>query len=181
MCRIRRLRYHEPAARVTLPPRGSIRRVSGKRRLPVVQAQGGDGSAGDPPRAPWQWVGFGAGAIFVAWLPLSASALAIAVRISRRWDLGDGEQLARAGVAIGATYALAISLGALGGGFLVGRWGGPRVGTRQAALAGLAAALVATALSFASSGFAPQFFLVAVVATPMAALGGALGLRGRTR
>jgi hypothetical protein len=153
--------------------------VSGKRRLPVVQSPVGD-SADEPERAPWQWVGFGAGAIFVAWLPLSATALALAARVSSHFDLDDPAELARAGIAIGVIYALSIALGALGGGFVVGRWGGG-VGVRHAGLAGLVAATVAVALSFASFGFAPRSFLVAVVAVPMAALGGALGRRGRAR
>jgi hypothetical protein len=156
-----------------------IRRVSGKRRLPVVQSPGGGDGADEPERAAWQWVGFGAGTIFVAWLPLSATALALAARISPHWDLGDQPQLARAGIAISAIYALAIAAGALGGGFVTGRWGGGRVGVREAALAGLTAAIIAAALSSVSFGFAPRSFLVAVVAVPMAALGGTLGRRGR--
>jgi len=157
-----------------------IRGVSGKRRLPVVQTPGSD-AADEPERAPWQWVGFGAGAIFVAWLPLSAMAMALAARIARRWDLQDQAQLARAGIALGAIYGLAIALGALGGGFVTGRWGGGGVGVKEAALAGLAAAVVATVLSCVSFGFAPSSFLVAVVAVPLAALGGVLGRRGRRR
>jgi hypothetical protein len=156
-----------------------IRRVSRKRRLPVVQSPQGGDATDELVRSPWQWVGFGAGAIFVAWLPLSAAALALAARISRRWDVGDEPQLARAGLAIGAIYTVAIALGAICGGFLTGRWGGAGVGVREATLAGLTAAAVATALSFASFGFAPRSFLVAVVAVPMAALGGKLGKRGR--
>jgi hypothetical protein len=154
--------------------------VSGKRRLPVVQSPGGGDSADEPERAAWQWVGFGAGAIFVAWLPLSAAALALAARVSSHFDLDDNASLVRAGVAIGAIYTVAIALGALSGGFVIGRWGSG-VSVRQAALAGLAAATVATALSYASFGFAPRSLLVAVVAVPMAALGGTLGRRGRTR
>jgi hypothetical protein len=126
-------------------------------------------------------VGFGAAAIIVAWLPLSATALALAARLSHDLDLSDRAQLARTGLAIGAVYAFAIALGALGGGFVTARWGGPGVAVREAALAGLAAAIVATVLSFASFGFAPRSWLVAVVAVPMAALGGVLGRRGRGR
>jgi hypothetical protein len=127
----------------------------------------------------WQWVSFGAGAIFVAWLPLSAIGLALAARVSSRWTLDDPVQLARAGIAIGAIYALAIALGALGGGFIVGRWGKAGVGALQAALAGLVAATIATVLSCVSFGFTPRSLLVVVVAVPMAALGGTLGRRGR--
>lgn len=153
--------------------------MSGKRRLPVVQSPGGGDSSDEPERAPWQWVAFGAGAIFVAWLPLSAIALALAARVSSRFDLDDSAQLARASVAIGVIYSVAIALGAVGGGFLVGRWGS-RVGVRHAALAGMVAAIVAIALSCVSSGFAARSLLVAVVAVPMASAGGRLGRRART-
>jgi len=174
------MRYHERAARVTLSAFASIRPVSAKRRLPVLQSPGGGDSAGEPERAAWQWVSFGAGAIFVAWLPLSAIGLALAARMARHWQLDDPAQLVRAGIAIATIYALAIAIGAFAGGFIVGRWGNANVGALQAALAGLVAATVATVLSGVSFGFAPRSLLVVVVAAPMSALGGALGRRART-
>jgi len=174
------MRYHASAARVTSRA-GYHRRVSGKRRLPILQSPGGAGHDDAPERAAWQWVGFGAGTIFVAWLPLSAVALALASRVVQKWDLDDHAQLARAGIAIGILYTLAIALGAIGGGFIVGRWGGSGVGVAHAAMSGVAAAVIATALSSASFGFTPRSLLVAVVAVPTAAIGGALGRRRRAR
>jgi hypothetical protein len=174
------MRYHEGEAR-SLSRRGTIGHVTGKRRLPVVQLPDGRDSTDESDRPAWQWVCFGAGAIFVAWLPLSAIAFALASRVAQTADPEDRARLLRDGIAIGMTYASAIALGALGGGFIVGRWAGGGVGTRHAALSGLAAAGVAMALSCASFGFAPRSLLVAVVTVPAATLGGVLGRRGRSR
>jgi hypothetical protein len=52
---------------------------------------------------------------------------------------------------------------------------------REAALAGLVAAVVATLISWVSFGLAPATIVVVTVATPMAALGGTLGRRRRVR
>jgi hypothetical protein len=153
--------------------------VSGKRRLPIVSSPG-TADADEPERATWQWVAFGAGAIFTAWLPLSATALALASRLARSSDMRDETQLARAGIGIAALYALAIALGAFGGGFVLGRWAGGAAGARQAAAAGFVAAFGATALSFASIGVDARTLLVFAVAIPMSALGGALGRTLRT-
>jgi hypothetical protein len=149
--------------------------VDGKRRLPVLRPDGDD----EPVRSPWQWVGFGAAAIFVAWLPLSA----LAVKVAARAGLGEQGSVdhARSGALVVASFCAALALGAILGGFLVGRWGGPGVGVREAALAGLVAAVVATMVSWVSFGPAPATLVVIAVAAPMAALGGTLGLRQRVR
>lgn len=149
---------------------------SPKRRLPVLN------SPGAPPdeavRHPWQWACFGALAIVTAWIPLSALAGAAVSRL----PAGDGrEPSAAAGLALVGLYAGALALGAALGGFLVGRWGTAGVGVREAALAGLGAAAVAGVVTWASSGPSAGALLVAVVALPMAALGGRAGLRARVR
>src|SRR5258708_13511948 len=60
--------------------------VQSKRRLPVLQSTAEE-DPGDPHRPPWQWVVFGALAIFVVWLPLSAIA-AVATRSAPRISAG---------------------------------------------------------------------------------------------
>ncbi|MCL2448832.1 MAG: hypothetical protein FWD17_07795 [Polyangiaceae bacterium] len=136
-----------------------------KRRLPLV-------ASGPEPegavRPGWQWVGFGALAIIVSWLPLSAIALSIAgTRIT----------------AVAVASAASLTGAALGGGFLVGKWGGPHAAVREAGLAGLVAGLGAVV----ASGWAFGFNLAALaggvaviaVSTPAAALGGRAGVRRR--
>jgi hypothetical protein len=149
--------------------------VDGKRRLPLLRPENAD----EPARSPWQWVGFGAVAIFAVWLPLSALAVKIAARFGGREEESSG--FGRSAVLVLGSFGAALALGALGGGFLVGRWGGPGVGVREAALAGLVAAVLATLVSWLSFGLAPATLVVAAVATPMAALGGTLGWRRRLR
>ncbi len=73
--------------------------------------------------------------------------------------------------------ASALGLAAFGGGFLVGRWGHPRVGVREASLAGLCASLVPVGTSWVAYGFAPESLLAVVIAVSAAALGGWLGRR----
>jgi hypothetical protein len=149
--------------------------VDGKRRLPLLRPDGAE----EPARSPWQWVGFGAATIFVAWLPLSALAVKIAARVGAREE--ESSRLGRSAVLVLGSFGGALALGALAGGFLVGRWGGSGVGVREAALAGLVAAVLATLVSWLSFGLAPATLVVAAVATPMAALGGTLGYRHRMR
>jgi hypothetical protein len=154
--------------------------MDSKRRLPVLKAPQADAPE-EEPRPPWQWVGFGAVAIFVAWLPLSLLAGALAARLASAAEGGTHDELVRAAIAIRVAYAIELALGAIGGGFVVGRWGAAGVGAREAALAGLAAALVAVGVSWASFGVSAGSLLIVVVAVPMAALGGWLGMRRRAR
>jgi hypothetical protein len=144
--------------------------VDAKRRLPVLKtpAEGGDDDA--PARPPWQWVGFGALAIFVVWLPLAFLAGWVAMRIGG---------LAGAPALSVAVLASGLAVAAVAGGFLVGRWGPAGVGVREAALAGLSAALIATVLSLGFPGALAGALVTMVVAVPFAALGGWLGLRRR--
>jgi hypothetical protein len=139
--------------------------VEQKRRLPLIASSA---EPSDPPRPGWQWVGFGALAIVVAWLPLSALALAVS-----------GPRLGALAIASAVTLAIA----AFVGGFLVGKWGAPHAGVREAALAGLAAgagAIVASAMSFGFSlALGPALAAVVAVSVPAAALGGRAGVKRR--
>jgi tRNA-(ms[2]io[6]A)-hydroxylase len=146
-------------------------RVDTKRRLPVLNAPA-NGEDDAPTRPPWQWVGFGTLAIFAAWLPLAFAAAWLASRLD-----ADGSSHVTSVVILGAGLGLA----ALAGGFLVGRWGAPGVGVREAALAGLATALIASALAFGAPGAVWGALTTVLVAVPFAALGGRLGVVRRRR
>jgi hypothetical protein len=144
--------------------------VETKRRLPVLKTPAEGGDEESPARPPWQWVGFGALAIFVVWLPLAFLAGWLAFRLG---GLADAPALSVAVLAAG------LAIAAIAGGFLVGRWGPAGVGVREAALAGLSAALIASVLSLGSPGALAGAVVTMVVAVPFAALGGWLGLRRR--
>ncbi len=149
-----------------------------KRRLPVLNSPAADEA---PNRRPWQWVGFGALAIFTLWIPISALAGWASAHLAANVHGEDEARLARTGIAIAGLHVVALGTGAALGGFLVGRWGTRGVGVREATLAGLGAALVALAVTWASIGFAVSSLLLAVVSPPMAAWGGKVGLRRRDR
>jgi hypothetical protein len=140
-----------------------------KRRLPVLKTPGEEG-ADEPPRPPWQWVGFGAVAIFVVWTPLAF----LAGLVGRRLAGSEASVLVNAGL-----FAASSLLAALAGGYLVGRWGAAGVGVREAGFAGLAAALVATVLAWAQAGLSLGPLVTVVLLVPASALGGWLGLKGR--
>jgi hypothetical protein len=152
-----------------------------KRRLPLLQPAQDD--TGDPPRPPWQWVGFGAAAVVATWLPLSLLVGAAAARLLS--GVSDGAALGRAALVISGAYALELGAGALAGGYLVGRWGPSGVGVREGALAGLAAAVGLAVLIVASSGAAKgaaaSMLFVALVAPLAAAWGARIGVRRRAR
>jgi len=154
---------------------------SAKRRLPVVQPKAEDEAE---PRPAWHWVGFGAVAIFVAWLPLAWLAEAIGRRLvagkvaggeAALAELSRSERLSALAM-IALPQAVALALASAGGGFLVTRFG---TGTkaRDAAFAGACVGLLALGLTFASAGFSLAAFIVPLLATAFAALGGRLGLR----
>jgi hypothetical protein len=140
-----------------------------KRRLPVLKETG---DAGDPPRPLWQWVGFGALAIIAAWVPLAWLSLFAAARVV---------QMVRPGSMAAPVLVLAagLAVAALGGGYLLGRWGTAGVGTREAALAALVAALAATALAWSTGGASLASLATVLIAVPPAALGARLGMRRR--
>jgi hypothetical protein len=160
--------------------------LSPKRRLPVLQSKDGGDS---PPRPRWQWVGFGAVAILVTWLPLAYVSQAILARMAAgvlnevvSADPSTGtvapEELSRLSL-----YAWLLPTGALFlsgalGGYVLARWG-DRSGRLEAAEAGGLVALFAMGLSWARSGlsFAPAVALLVVV--PAAVLGASLGRRMR--
>jgi hypothetical protein len=145
--------------------------VKGKRSLPLVSS-GPEIDEHERPR--WQWVAFGAMAIFVVWLPLSALTGSAGARWAR-----EGELDPRRAALFSAMAALALAAAACAGGFTIGKWGPARLGAREGALAGLLAAVVAIAGASMSFGFVPASLLVAAVAVPFAALGGRLGHRAR--
>lgn len=173
-----------------------------RRRLPVLnqppEAGGGGAPEGeeDESRPPWQWIGFGVVAIFAAWLPLAAAAGALARRafqatfadgateadIARALgEMSSGERL-RFTLSQAVPQVLALALAAFGGGFLVGRFGkGTR--PREAALAGGATALMATALTVRGLELAwvtvATVAVTAAVAIGFAAWGGRAGVRRR--
>jgi tRNA-(ms[2]io[6]A)-hydroxylase len=152
-----------------------------KRRLPLVKSGPPAGGGEDePPRPTWQWVGFGAVAIFTAWLPLSALAWLLSSRVRATLGGAAGAAPGRADVVAMIANIAALAVASVAGGYVVGRWGAQGVGVRQAALAGLATALVAGGLSWASYGLSLGQLVVVVVAVPMAALGGRAGLRRRS-
>jgi hypothetical protein len=137
--------------------------VEPKRRLPLLKPAPGEAGGDDAPvRPPWQWVGFGALAIFVVLLPLSWLATLAAMRLQNALP-----------------FAAALALSGLGGGYLIGRWGTAGVGVREAALAGLAASIAATAMAWGGTGAAIGSVVTAFIAVPAAALGGRLGLRAK--
>jgi hypothetical protein len=146
-----------------------------RRRLPLLKETDGAGGAGDATRAPWQWVGFGALAIVAVWVPLSWLSLLAAVR------LGDAPRAAAIAIAARVVVlAAGLAVAALAGGYLLGRWGTAGVGTREGALAGLVAALAATALAWGTGGASVGSLATVVIAVPSAALGARLGLRRRS-
>ena len=174
--------------------------VQKKRQLPMIKdlPPAPPASAADEPdavdeRPPWHWVGFGTVAIFGAWLPLSLLAQAARVRIvaSRLGDLGSPEasgaaiaalpdaERVRLTILLLAPHVIALAAAAVAGGYLVGRWGGAGVSVREAALAGLAAALIASVLAWGGLSWAP--LLPIALASLAAAFGGFWGLRKRPR
>jgi peptidoglycan/LPS O-acetylase OafA/YrhL len=145
-----------------------------KRHLPLLQPTA-EGDSDGPPRPAWQWVAFGALAIFAVWVPLSALGGSIAARFLSRAQ--DADALTRAAILTSAGYAIELAAGALAGGYLVGKWGPPHVGIRQAALAGLTAAGALALATWTTLGPTPGLVLVALIAPPMAAVGARLGRR----
>ncbi len=150
--------------------------VQPKRRLPVLNSPAGEEIAN---RRPWQWVGFGALVVLTLWIPLSALAGWVAAHLAENARGGGDVRLAHTAIAIAALHVVALAVGAGLGGFLVCRWGTRGVGVREATLSGLTAAAAALAVTWASLGFSPSSLLLVVVAPPMAAWGGKIGLRGR--
>lgn len=143
--------------------------------------QSGPAGDEDPPRARWQWVVFGALAIVTTWVPAAAIAGAFAGRFAARSAQALPEDVTRIALTIGGAYALALTLGAAAGGYVVGRWGAAAAGLREAAISGLVASLVAAGASWVSLGPSPAPAVLPLLIVPAAAVGGMLGLRRRAR
>jgi tRNA-(ms[2]io[6]A)-hydroxylase len=161
-----------------------------KRRLPILNPQGHEEE--EKARPPWQWIGFGTVAIFAAWLPLAYLAELVRRRVTFAW-LGDAatpEDAARAlaalapadraklGLTVFLLHGGGLAIAAFAGGYLVGRFGSA-AGAREAALAGLTAALIASILGWSGISWVP---LVTIgVAALFGWLGGRRGVRARAR
>ncbi len=143
-----------------------------KRRLPVLQ-----NVSDDPVRPAWQWVAFGALAIVAVWVPLSALVGAIAAR--QFTGPADSSASRLAVWIISAAYLVELALGAFAGGYLVGKWGPPNVGVRQAALAGATSATALAVFTWVSFGATFGLLLLFLIAPPAAALGGRIGTKNR--
>jgi hypothetical protein len=163
---------------------------SSHRRLPVLQPKGHAEDEGAEPRPPWHWVGFGAVAIFVAWLPLAAVAGSVANRVAagrvgavqneadlaaRLHELAPRARLATIAL-MALPHVVALVLAAGAGGFLVTRFG---TGTRprESALAGLMVGVLALGITYAQTGISLAPLIVPLVATLAAWAGGRLGRR----
>lgn len=168
--------------------------MDSKKRLPVLK-QTPEEEQGEEARPPWQWVGFGVGATFGAWLPLAygASALGNKIVAGMLGELKTPEEVAAAVGALsssdrarlyGATIglpALALVLASVFGGWIVGRWGGDKAGPREAAMAGFAVGVIAVVLSFSAAGIS-LYSLVVIPITSLACwLGGRLGMKRRIK
>jgi hypothetical protein len=174
--RVTTIARHASRAELTSSPMASPKDPP-RRRLPVLNRPSAAPDEAES-RRPWQWAGFGALAIFTAWIPLAALAGVAAARLPIGSD-GNGRARVAAELAMVGLYATALALGAALGGFLIGRWGPAGVGVREAALAGLGAAAVAGVVTWVSLGPSVGALFAAAVALPTAALGGRIGLRRR--
>lgn len=151
-----------------------------KRRLPVLQSNEDDEG---PPRPRWQWTLIGAAAVLICWLLLALVATPLAGRVGDA-DPATGPRGGQA-VALVIGNVLALVLAALGGGYLVGRFGGlARV--REAMAAGALAACVGVVVglgSGAAQGSVAAGIGLAVVVVGLGAgggwLGGRIGVRAR--
>lgn len=158
-----------------------------KRRLVVLKE---DDEAELRPR--WQWIGFGAFAVFLAWLPLAwlaealkrATLTRIVGAVTDEAPLGEALSTLAGGeraVVVFVTVALpllAMAAGGFAGGFLVGRYGG-EARAREAALAGALAGVLAAGLTWQKDGFSLGAFVAVALLAGAAFLGGRRGLRKR--
>lgn len=163
-----------------------------KRKLPVLNRAVPAGGDAEEPRPPWHWVGFGAVLVFAAWLPLAWLAEALKRRIvvtllgpvesaadieSGMARLAGGKRVAFAAATVGLP-ALAMILGAIAAGYVVGRHGGTTK-ARDAGMAGVMSAVVACVLAWVTAGFSPLLLAIAFVLGPAAWIGGWRGVKAR--
>lgn len=172
-----------------------------KRHLPVLNAPkpASKSKSAPPPEADdeapevrpgWHWVGFGAVAVFGAWLPLAyVSQWFVSGFLQRRMGhaaspeevaswLSSLSQAARTQIILWTIvpHALALSLASFAGGYIVGRYAPRYIGVRGGASSGLGAGLVAVVLSVSASGFSPALLVVLLLTTLFAAGGARFGL-----
>ncbi|MBS2013234.1 MAG: hypothetical protein JST00_10125 [Deltaproteobacteria bacterium] len=182
-----------------------------RRRLPVLQSSkpppspdaksdgGGAGDGGDDAiekRPPWHWVGFGAVGIFATWLPAAFLAQKTGELLVRR-RFGDvtEEELTRhlaslpkddvmmVFLPLALLHLGALFVGAISGGYLVGRFGSGTT-VREPMLAGGVVALMAMVLTLGRGGVASSLVTGSVVflaAVGGAALGGKYGLKKKDK
>jgi hypothetical protein len=153
-----------------------------KRRLPLLpKVEVADES--DIERPPWHWSAIGAIAIFVLWLPLTFITAALSKQLLTE-AAEEGAAPLESRLAVAGLNLLAFALASLGGGAIVGRFGGS-AGIKEATVAGLATASVAwTALALQGvgltlSGGGALLVLLIAVGAGAASAGGAVGLRQR--
>ncbi|MBL8606746.1 MAG: hypothetical protein JNL38_05475 [Myxococcales bacterium] len=170
--------------------------MADKKRLPVLNARPPGGVAPTQeddggPRPGWHWAGFGAVAIFTAWLPLAYAAQWFVLRfVLARFGVSQvtaGELAALVqtlgpearlslGVQMFAPHAVALALAAFAGGFVVGRFG-KGAGPREAAVSGLLTSLVAAGLTCSASGASAVPLVTLLFTVPAAAVGALFGRR----
>ncbi len=163
--------------------------MADRKRLPVLKNTPEE-EQGEPTRPPWHWVGFGTTAIVAAWVPLTY----IAAHIASRWirshfpkvakepdplSMLSRSEYATAQMVMLSVSTLAVALGAVFGGYIVGRWGGNAATARESAIAGFAASLIVSILAFAQVGISWSMLVPAAIITLMAWLGGRWGMRNR--
>lgn len=167
-----------------------------RRRLPVLQNSPPPTAEEDEARPPWHWVGFGTVAIFAAWLPLAYVGGALSARVmTARFGPDasrDAIELALAAMTeserarlmaiVALPGVLALGIAAFAGGIVVGRFGSG-TGAREAAVAGGATAVIASALAWNGPSLAALVGVIVTfaVAIAFAAWGGRLGASRRER
>lgn len=150
-------------------------------------------------RPGWHWIGFGVVAIFAAWLPLVYVAGALTksavasfvgdpaneVEVAARIAAMSASERVKLGTVQALPHVLALGLAAFAGGYLVGRFG-KETRTRDAAMAGGAAVVLALALAWRTLALGGIGAVLAVVlpgaiAVGFAAWGGRTGTRARDK
>jgi len=155
--------------------------LSPKRRLPVLSSSAPEEHE---PRARWQWIAFGAGAIALAWVPLAYLAVAVIARVVPDEAAApatlDDDASARLGFLLWAIQAATLAVAGAAGGYLLGRYG-DRPKTGDAAASGALVSTFAVVLSWARTGFSLPSLAAVGLLVPMAMLGARMGRSARDR
>jgi hypothetical protein len=160
------------------------------RRLPVLQTA----SEQDEERPAWHWTLIGALLIFAIWIPLAMLGTLVLQKTMVRWfgdappeeiarllASGSPTDRARVWLVISGLHIVTLSSAALGGGAMVGRFGG-KAGPREAALGGVLVALAGWSLTAIRTELFPSLPLIfglGLLAGGFAWIGGKLGFRRR--